>query len=521
MSHEKAFAVPASLRLSATLVLLLTAAAPAATLSETVEPGRAERGFDSLPLISEIRIDQPGSDDDQYFELAGVPGTGLDGLTYLVIGDSTGGGSGVVEEVTHLAGLSIPERGFFVAAESSFSLGTADLTTTLSFENSDNVTHLLVSGFTGAGGQDLDLDDDGVLDQTPWTQVVDCLAVVETPGEGDRVYCEALGPLGVHVPFHVYRCASGWQIGAEPVAIVDTPGAAGDCCRLDPACLYAGLDELDRTGLRQSLHEVVHDHAIVDFDDSDQSFALLELADEYLEDPAAATILDLYKNAVYDKVETGRPYAREHTWPQAYGLSDGFTGVYPRCDHHALFLADSGYNGSRSNLPYDTCGAACAPKPTDHNNGQGGEDPPPSYPGDSNWRTGAGSTGTWETWAGSRGGRRGDVARALFYLDVRYDSTGHRDGTAEPDLVLTSDRSLIQADDPYMGNLSTLLAWHEQDPPDAQEIWHNEVVALFQKNRNPFVDRPDLVRCVYLMDCGIFADGFESGDATAWSVSSP
>ena len=53
--------------------------------------------------ISEIRIDQPGSDNDEYFELAGAPGTSLDGLTYIVIGDGTNG-SGVIEAVVPLTG---------------------------------------------------------------------------------------------------------------------------------------------------------------------------------------------------------------------------------------------------------------------------------------------------------------------------------------------------------------------------------------------------------------------------------
>ena len=80
--------------------------------------------------ISEIRIDQFGSDIDEYFELEGPAGASLDGLTYLVIGDGPLAlGSGVVEEVTDLGGLSIPSSGFFVAAESSFTLGKADSTT--------------------------------------------------------------------------------------------------------------------------------------------------------------------------------------------------------------------------------------------------------------------------------------------------------------------------------------------------------------------------------------------------------
>ena len=94
--------------------------------------------FAGPAVINEIRIDQPGSDVDEYFELSGPAGESLDGLTYLVIGDGTGG-SGVIEAVVDLSGATIPAGGFFVAAEASFTLGTADLTTSLGFENSDNV----------------------------------------------------------------------------------------------------------------------------------------------------------------------------------------------------------------------------------------------------------------------------------------------------------------------------------------------------------------------------------------------
>ena len=46
--------------------------------------------------INEIRIDQPGADEDEYVELAADPGTSLDGYTYVVIGDANAG-SGVIE----------------------------------------------------------------------------------------------------------------------------------------------------------------------------------------------------------------------------------------------------------------------------------------------------------------------------------------------------------------------------------------------------------------------------------------
>ena len=184
-------------------------------------------------LISEIRIDQPGTDIDEYFELSGSPGIPLNGLTYLVIGDLSSG-SGVIEAVVDLTGQSIPISGYFVAAEGSFSLGTADLTTVLDFENSDNVTHLLVNGFTGANGDDLDTDDDGILDSTPWAEVLDIVALIEEnnpPSATEYHYGPpTVGPDGSYVPGHVFRCDTNWVIGSfDPVGGDDTPGAMNIC----------------------------------------------------------------------------------------------------------------------------------------------------------------------------------------------------------------------------------------------------------------------------------------------------
>ena len=179
--------------------------------------------------INEIRIDQSGTDNDEYFELFGAGGTSLNSLTYLVIGDGAQG-SGVIEAVVSLSGKSIPASGYFVAAESTFTLGTADLTTFLNFENSDNVTHLLVSNFTGTDGSDLDTNDDGVLDSTPWDSILDSVGLVETIGSGDFLYSDTLvGPDGSFVPAHVYRCGNGtgnFEIGGFAAGTDDTPGAS-------------------------------------------------------------------------------------------------------------------------------------------------------------------------------------------------------------------------------------------------------------------------------------------------------
>jgi hypothetical protein len=192
------------------------------------------------PLINEIRIDQPDSDVDEYFELVGPGGASLDGLTYLVIGD---GPTGTIECVLDLTGYSIPADGFFVVAEDTFSptLGIPDLVlvpNALNFENSDNVTHLLVDSFTGILGTDVDTDDDCTMDVTPWAEIVDLIALVEEDNPPSGTECHygppQIGPDGIYVPSHVYRCAvigaAQWWMGVHEMGVTDTPGAANYSC---------------------------------------------------------------------------------------------------------------------------------------------------------------------------------------------------------------------------------------------------------------------------------------------------
>ena len=184
--------------------------------------------------INEIRIDQPAADNDEYFELAGTPGSVLNGLTYLVIGDSGVASSGVIESVTDLSQQVIPADGYFLAAENTMLLAVPDMAIApngLNFENSDNVTHMLVTGFTGMLGDDLDTNDDGVLDVTPWADVLDSVALIEMLVGGDQYYSSTtVGPDGLFVPGHVYRypnLSGPWHIGQfDPVDGNDTPGTA-------------------------------------------------------------------------------------------------------------------------------------------------------------------------------------------------------------------------------------------------------------------------------------------------------
>ena len=251
--------------------------------------------------------------------------------------------------------------------------------------------------------------------------------------------------------------------------------------------------------LRARLHGVIDDHLRFPYSrGATDTWDILKLADEDPDD--ADHILDVYKNASYHKISAGGGlYNRKHTWPNSYGFPDDGSTNYPYTDCHMLFLCDGSYNSSRSNNPYRNCNAGCLEKTTLVNNGQGGGSG--EYPGNSNWRTGQGPSGTWETWIG----RRGDVARAMFYMDVRYEGGTHGNtGASEPDLILTDDADLIVVTNgpiAYMGILSVLLEWHEQDPVDDVERNRNDVVFSFQQNRNPFIDNPEWVACLFLNEC--------------------
>lgn len=271
-----------------------------------------------------------------------------------------------------------------------------------------------------------------------------------------------------------------------------------------PPGYYDTVDATSSAALRLTLHEVIDDHIWYPYTSaSTDTWDIINLADEDPNNPG--NILDLYKNASYAKIPGGvGAYNREHSWPKSYGFPVLQDFNYPYTDTHHLFAADASYNTTRSNKPFRVCNAGCQELTTDVNDGRGGGSG--VYPGNSNWTTGSFTQGTWETWDG----RKGDVARAMFYMDLRYEGGFHGvTGHAEPDLILTDDEALIDSGNTganesvaYMGMLSVLLQWHQQDPPDARELRRNDVIFGFQGNRNPFIDHPEWVACLFQNVCG-------------------
>ncbi len=257
---------------------------------------------------------------------------------------------------------------------------------------------------------------------------------------------------------------------------------------------YNSVDESSPTALRNSLHAVIDDHTRLPYTSSStDTWDVLELAAEDVDN--SSQVITIYKNSNNTKVGRGNNnYNREHSWPKSYGFPDDGSSNYPYTDMHHLFISNSSYNSSRSNKPFDICVSGCTEKATDINNNRGGN-------GQSNFT----KSGIWNVWSG----RQGDIARALLYMDVRYEGGNHGiTGSSEPDLILTDNLSLVNASATgnnesvaYMGLLSVLLVWHQDDPVDIYEHQHNEAVAAAQGNRNPFIDNPDWVRCVFELIC--------------------
>ena len=90
----------------------------------------------------------------------------------------------------------------------------------------------------------------------------------------------------------------------------------------------------------------------------------------------------------------------------------------------------------------------------------------------------------------------------IMYMDTRYQGTDTAT-TNMPDLVAV-DRLTTTAEDsdPLIGTLCTLYAWNKLDAVDTYEQNRNNQVYKYQGNRNPFIDRPELVQEVYGAVCG-------------------
>ncbi len=176
---------------------------------------------------------------------------------------------------------------------------------------------------------------------------------------------------------------------------------------------------------------------------------------------------------------------REHVWAKSHGFPDSSQRGYT--DIHHLRPADVSMNSTRSDKDFAAGGDAVT------------EAPENSY-----------TANTWEP----RDTVKGDVARMMFYMDVRYDVG--TDNTM-PDLVLVNQvgtpRTNLADGKGELGKLCTLLEWHTLDPVDSFEIERNNTIYEYQDNRNPFIDHPEWVEVIYADACSSTNNQAPSVDA--------
>ena len=78
---------------------------------------------------------------------------------------------------------------------------------------------------------------------------------------------------------------------------------------------------------------------------------------------------------------------------------------------------------------------------------------------------------------------KGDVARSVLFLSLRYNGLDIVDGF--PETV------------GQLGDLQTILAWNNIDPVDDFEKNRNNVIYNWQNNRNPLIDLPEIVNYIW------------------------
>ena len=161
----------------------------------------------------------------------------------------------------------------------------------------------------------------------------------------------------------------------------------------------------------------------------------------------------------------GSCYNREHLWAQSWTNNDS----NEKTDLHHVYPTDGYVNSQRSNYAFGEVGTASW---TSLNGGKLGACKTSGYTG---------------TVFEPIDEYKGDIARALMYVSVRYytEDSGW-------DNSAMSTKSVIKD-----WAISMLLRWHAEDPVSDKEIARNEAVYGIQGNRNPFVDHPEYAAAIW------------------------
>lgn len=231
---------------------------------------------------------------------------------------------------------------------------------------------------------------------------------------------------------------------------------------------YNLIDTTDSTLLKKELNTLISKATKITYDDASSALAKTDSYDN--------TFVEcIYTGQRLDPTNVGSTtgaWNREHVWAKTYGFGDKSYAAYSDINH--LRVSEATINTSRSDSYFDNVSGSFS----DDEFGN-----------------------KWTSYAFEpRDVVKGDIARMLFYMTVRYDD-------ANLDLELTDDIQLIDSSaktlggNAYLGRLSTLLKWAADDPVDSREISRNNGVYSIQGNRNPFIDHPEYAYYIFKDKC--------------------
>ncbi len=179
------------------------------------------------------------------------------------------------------------------------------------------------------------------------------------------------------------------------------------------------------------------------------------------------SVFGVYSN--YEYIYSGTfawgTMSREHTWCYSWMPTHGSTNTEEYSDYHHLFPVEQNHaNAVRSNHPFgiviDTI----------------------SVFGEAIYGTDINGHKVYEP----RDEQKGDAARALFYMALKYNGIDGNDWSFNYlNNVILSNLSEAPED------VDLLLQWCSLDTPDEFEKARNEYIYNLQHNRNPFIDHPE------------------------------
>jgi len=238
-------------------------------------------------------------------------------------------------------------------------------------------------------------------------------------------------------------------------------------------------DTLTGEELKLALHRIIRNHTVYTYD---QLWDILSETDQDPTDPNQVVLLYTLRSQPVAHRDRGTRFDyesngytlidswnREHVWPKSHGFPNPKDTAYT--DLHHLRPGDRSVNSARNTRSFDEADVIYFDN--------GGTVETENRTSKEYW--------VWEP----ADQVKGDIARMLFYMAVRYEGPSY-------DLELVDSILPRQNKLPLLGKLSTLLEWHRRDPVNSWEKRRNELIySNYQGNRNPFIDNPDWVEAIW------------------------